>query len=102
MTNCRDRIQASAERVLNLAKDKEALAVLALNDAAVTSREGKFFYLPESRDSRGKQPAGPVMMQSVVPRLLYTNHLWTEQETKAYWQNSDADRFIFIQGISPS
>lgn len=101
MTNFLDRIQASAERALQLTKDKEARAVLALNDAAVNSREGKFFYLPESKDPGGNRPAGPVTMPSTIPRLLYTNHLWTDQETKAYWQCSDADRYIFIQGTTP-
>ena len=91
------RIKASAERVLNLSKDKEALAVLALNDAAVRSRKGRFFYLPESTKPYEKCSNSFVKIESIVPKLLYSHHQWSDQESEEYWQNNDASRYLYIQ-----
>jgi len=99
MTQPSDRINASADRVVNLPLDKEALAVLALNDAAVRSKQGQFFYLPEVAPVKGKWANGEVHSETGVPNLLYAHHLWTEHEAIAYWQFDDANRYLYIQGM---
>jgi len=102
MTQPSDRINASADRVVNLSLDKEALAVLALNDAAVRSKQGQFLYLPEFAPLtplKEKCTNGQAHSETRVPNLLYAHHLWTELETRTYCQLNDANRYLFIQGM---
>ena len=95
-----DRIKTSAERAMNLSRDKEALAVLALNDAAARDRQGRFYYLPVCSAPNQRCLDGQLKFESIVPNLLYVHHSWTEGEAKGYWQCDDVNRYLCIQGTS--
>ncbi len=96
-----DRIKAATARVPDRKQDKEAFAVLALNNAAARSRKGRFYYLPESREPPEihEKQHQPVITESVVPRLLYVDHEWTNKDCEDYWQGTDdRNRHTLIQG----
>lgn len=106
------RIKASTCRTPKT-DDKEASAVLALNDAAAKARKGRFYYLPESEKppTIRRNRREPAVMQSVVPRLLYANYEWKKAElgkdeagkdvwkdkVEEYLQKSDAKRYKHVQ-----
>ena len=101
MPNPSDRTKAFVDEKSTLLQDKEAWVVLQLNDEAVRSGKGQFLYLPESTESNVKGSAGEVKIESRVPRLVYVDHEWTEQECIKYWDcEDDAARYRFIQGMS--
>ena len=84
-----DRIKAATARVCYLDRNNEERAVLGFNDAAVKSGKGLFYLLPLAQ------------RDSLIPNLLYVDYVWTEPEREAYWKHSDANRYLFIQGVSP-
>ncbi len=99
MTEMQDRIKASTDRVPHPTQDKEAFTVLALNDAAARSRRGRFYYLPESRQPPRilQNQHQPVVMKSIVPRLLYANYEWKTSEEEIYVKMNDNDRHNHVQ-----
>lgn len=99
MVELQDRIKASTDRIPHPTLDKEAFAVLALNDATARSRKGRFYYLPESSKPL-KIPMHqhePVVMKSIVPRLLYVDYEWTKSEGEHYVKMNDGDRYNHVQ-----
>lgn len=99
MAEVQDRMKASTDRIPHPVQDKEAFVVLALNDAAARSRKGRFYYLPESREPpeirRNQQE--PVVIESIVPRLLYANYEWKQDEIGNYVKMNDEDRHTHVQ-----
>lgn len=85
MTSPSDRFTASARKQHHLSQDKEALAVLAMNDAAITSGQGLFFYLPELCKTCSN---GNVKIESYVPNLLYAKKTWTHGEINIYMERT--------------
>lgn len=94
-----DRMRASTHRIPHPIEDKEAFAVLALNDAAAGSRKGRFYYLPESSEPPGirRNQREPIVMKSIVPRLLYANYEWKHDEVENYVEMNDVDRYDHVQ-----
>lgn len=94
-----NRTKAALDRTPHILLDKEAAAVLALNDAAARLGLGRYYYLPESKQPR-KNQKGCVALHSVVPRLMYTASKWRKSEIDEYWKLDDKKRYDHVQGIS--
>ena len=93
-----DRTKAALGRIPDISTDKEAAAVLVLNDAAARLGLGRYYYLPESKEPC-KNQKGCVALHSVVPRLMYTPTKWRKSEIDAYWKLDDKKRYDHAQGM---
>ena len=62
---------------------RESHLLPQLNDAAACSDKGLFLYLPVKKDEE-QLKAGCVTFGSIVSRLIFIPHMWSEAEKAVY------------------
>ena len=74
----------------------EVRNVLALNDAAATTGEDRFFYFSNPNEKH-YTPSVFTTKAGYGPLVIYDKYKWSEEEKAEYWKHEEPERHCLMQ-----